>query len=563
MKRVLAAPLLCGCAGTERASNVDELPTLYYRLMAEGMPELEKRVASDAEVRTFGSAILAPAVLYAHIHAANPCVGDRKKLELAFAIGDLLARESEAGRFAGWLNHQWIITLWLDTWRLLVRDLGDERRVRWRKEIEKQLREMETDVAERIDYPRFQSPFIRTSPNHLSIWSSTLYLAGKTFGNSDWEDLGGRAMHRFAVTEQTADGYWGEHSDAGPTTGYNYLTFTSMSLYWEHSRDPAALEALRRGTDFHAAFTWPDGTPVDVVNDRNRHWDVSPWGHFGFSNFPDGRRYAAFLMQHLRKPGPDALGRLAQNALYFHEGPTAPIPQDLSKFAKRMKVPAAIRRSEPWTIALSGIIATQAVTNQFYLDRQSHGSVFHDKLGEIIVGANSKRQPELATFREKIGEQIHHLPTSSRLEMANAGDRLSLAYNTFFADLRVGLPTPRSVPIEVTVVERGRMDEVFFTLQLHLRPGETLETEKTRMTVGSERIEIPVDGFVRHGGWAIRTAAPGARLVWPVYPFNPYANGPETKLEFAVAALSIPIKPVAVRERLKMQTICLTLEAER
>jgi hypothetical protein len=55
---------------------------------------------------------------------------------------------------------------------------------------------------------------------------------------------------------------WGEFTDNGPATGYNYLTMACVALYWEHSDDKAALEALRRATTFHKYFTWPDGTPV-------------------------------------------------------------------------------------------------------------------------------------------------------------------------------------------------------------------------------------------------------------------------------------------------------------
>ena len=107
--------------------------------------------------------------------------------------------------------------------------------------------------------------------------------------------LSTKVLHRFCVKEQTVDGYWGEHSQEGPTTGYDYLTVTQIALYWEYSKDPEAIKALRRSTDFHKYFTYPDGTPVETINDRNRHWGVSMWGHFGFSHFPDGRRYAAFL----------------------------------------------------------------------------------------------------------------------------------------------------------------------------------------------------------------------------------------------------------------------------
>jgi hypothetical protein len=46
-----------------------------------------------------------------------------------------------------------------------------------------------------------------------------------------------------------------------------------------------------------------------------------------------------------------------------------------------------------------------------------------------------------------------------------------------------------------------------------------------------------------------------ARLTWPVYPFNPYANGFETALENAVAALAVPLSPQA-----STQEILFTLE---
>jgi len=213
----------------------------------------------------------------------------------------------------------------------------------------------------------YQSPYIWTSPNHYSLWASTTHLAGRVFGNKSWEDLGARVMHRFAAEEQSADGYWGEHNHSGPTTGYDYLIMAAVALYWEHSRDKAALAALRRSTDFHKHFTYPDGTPVEMINDRNRYWAVSDWGQFGFSNFPDGRRYAEFLTSFKREESLnlESLGRIAQNALYFHEGPTSPIPQDQPRSVYKMNAPAGIRKAGPWVVCLSGLISTQAVDSQF------------------------------------------------------------------------------------------------------------------------------------------------------------------------------------------------------
>jgi len=172
-------------------------------------------------------------------------------------------------------------------------------------------------------------------------------------------------LHRFCIEEQTADGYWGEHSQAGPTTGYDYLTVTQIALYCEYSKDPEALKALRRSTDFHKYFTYPDGTPVETINDRNRYWGVSMCGHFGFSHFADGRRYAAFLTSFFPYGGDtksyggdlQSLGRIAQDALYFHEGKTEPIPQDETEYAHAMKVPAGIRKTGDWVVTYSGIIA--------------------------------------------------------------------------------------------------------------------------------------------------------------------------------------------------------------
>jgi len=555
VKRLLLALLLpAACAdGPSRAASDGPLAAAYLRMLESSTEGLGTLI--DAEgIRPHTGAILAGAVLYRR-------TGDRGRLELAIRAGDLLAVESEAGRMAQWLNHRWVLAPWIDAMTLLDRELGDERRARWRKEIEKNLAEIAVDVAAREDYPQYKSPFIRTSPNHLSIWASTLHLGGKAFGNPEWEALGGRVMHRFAAREQSPDGTWGEHSLAGPTTGYNYLTTASVALYAEQSGDPDAVAALRRALDFHGHFTWPDGTPVEVVNDRQRHGGVSPWGHFGFSRFPDGRRYAEFLTARLgsRPLRGEALSRMAQNALYLHEGPSAPIPQDQRKWRYEMKVPASMERDGPWWIARSALIATPAPRNQFYLDRQGHLSVYHEKVGLIVNGANSKRQPELATFSEKIQGTTYHLPMTGVLD----GDRLSLAYNSFWADLRARPRADSRLEIAVEITEQGRIEEAQLALQLVLKPGDAIETAKGRIVLGADPVEIEdIGGRLRHHGWTLTVDAP-ARLAWPVFPFNPYTNGPETSLERAVGTLTIALRPGAKTGPFRTQKIALAIDVDR
>ncbi len=550
--RVLALGILF-CAGAAAA----ELPARYFRLLEAGIAQVEERLAAEPAAdlqalearpgwRHFPSTALVAAVLYAKPHPTNGRHRDPKMLALALRIGDLLVEEHTRGRYATRQDHHRDTYMWLEAYRLLERDLGDERRARWRRALIENLTPLAAEVARRQDYPWYQSPFIGTSPNHYSLWSSTLHLAGRVLGNQEWEKLGARVMRRFAAEEQAPDGYWGEHSRSGPTTGYDYLTATGVALYWEHSKDRAALEALRRSTDFHKYFTYPDGQPVELIDDRRRYVYVSPWAHFGFSHFPDGRRYAEFLTGLYREGqlSLEHLGRIAQDALYFHEGPTAAIPQDQPRYAHQMTVPAGIRKSGPWVICLSGLISTQAVTSQYYLDRQGNLSVFHQKLGLIVTGANSKRQPELATFSEKIGGQVFHLPISSRLQMSEERDRLALAYNRFFSVLEVAPPSDQRVVLRFMITPRGRVAESQLTLQLCLKAGQTLETGAGRkVLLDTRRIDFgpeDIGGWIRHNGWTLKPD-PGARLVWPVYPFNPYADAPETAPERAVGTLSTPL----------------------
>jgi hypothetical protein len=537
----------------------DSLPGGYFRLLEAGAAKVEQRLneepaadlkALEARVgwRHFPYAILAPAVLYAKRHPQNPRYRDPKMLALAIRIGDLLAGENEKGVYEPRLDSDWDTYMWLEAYRLLEGELGEERKARWKRGIQENIALLVKDTTERLDFPWYQSPYIGTSPNHYAQWACLLHLGGVVFGNREWQNLGARVLRRFAIVEQSPDGYWGEHNNSGPTTGYNHLTLSGVALYWEHSKDDTVLPALRRATDFHMRYTFLDGTPVDVINDRNRHWGVSAWGHFAFSHFPAGRGYAAFLTGFFRPETltVDQLGRLAQNALYFHEGQSVQAPQEMERYVHEMSVPAGIRKNGPWQIALSGIMSTQAINSQFYLDRQGHLSIFHQKLGLIITGANSKRQPELATFSEKILGQVIHMPISTRLQMNDEQDRLSLAFNTFFSELYPKVSSESELTLRFVITGRGRpAEDTRLTLQLCLKPGELIETGTGRKIVlGKERIELSpaeIGGSLRHHGWSLKLD-PTARLIWPVYPHNPYANAPENNLEFAVGALTVPLQ---------------------
>lgn len=574
--------LLCFLPGVRpSAATLIRLPDQYYRLMVAGIAQVQTHMdrhpgadlptlEEEPEWRHLPYAILAPAVLYAKHDPANPRYHDLKMLAEAIKLGDYLASQNEKGIFTPRLDSDWDTYMWLEAYRLLQPELGSERSARWRRAILENAAPFYQSAMQMVDYPWYNTPYIGTSPNHYAQWASLLMLSGKVFGKADWLELGNKILHRYSAVEQTPDGYWGEYSRMGPTAGYDYVTLTQVALYWEYSHDPAALKALRRSTDFHKYFTYLDGTPVDLVNNRNRYWSVPAWGQFGFSHFPDGRRYDAFLTSFF-KPGHltmDELGRISQDALYYHRGPTAPIPREMESSSHRLRIPAGIHKTGPWEVGLSGIIEPPAVRNQYYLDRQSNVSVFNQKLGLIISGANSKRQPELATFFERFGGNTYAMPVSSRLQMGNDVDRLSLAYNTFFVDLYVPTPTDKSVTLRFEITGKGSPpDEAGLNLQLALKPGQTLETGAgKKIILGSDPIELgpnDIGGWVRDGGWTLKVD-PNARLVWPIYPYNPYANAPEKTLEHAVGRLTVPLELKSQHGYIRphQQEILFTLSAE-
>ena len=129
--------------------------------------------------------------------------------------------------------------------------------------------------------------------------------------------------------------------------------------------------------------------------------------------------------------------------------------------------------------------------------------------------------------------------------MSDDQDRLSLAYNTFFSDLTVPPPSDIELSFRFSITGRGKpAEDSRLTLQLCLKAGEVLETGAAKkMMLGLDRLELSPDelgGWIRHHGWRLKIDR-AARLIWPVYPHNPYTNKPETLIDHAVGALSVPL----------------------
>src|ERR1017187_4333882 len=194
---LLGAVMLAALIGAAPAA---ELPGRYFQLIEAGAAQVAVHLDADPNANLeslektrgwthFGYSILAPAVLYAKRHAANPHYHDPKMLALAIRIGDLLASENEKGKFTPRLDSDWDTYTWLEAYRLLAVELGQERRERWKGAILANIAPLEPDAAERLNFPWFNSPYIGTSPNHYSQWAELLYLAGRVFDKPEWVKL--------------------------------------------------------------------------------------------------------------------------------------------------------------------------------------------------------------------------------------------------------------------------------------------------------------------------------------------------------------------------------------
>jgi hypothetical protein len=196
-------------------------------------------------------------------------------------------------------------------------------------------------------------------------------------------------------------------------------------------------------------------------------------------------------------------------------------------------------------VCLSGL-HDPPTSSQFTLDRQGNLSIYHDRVGMIITGAGSKHQPELATIMEKAEGEVVTVLRSSHLRMTDALDSLGMAYLRFFVDLQVPRPESERITFQFKVTEVGanRMGDAHINLQLVFKPGEVVETAQTKITLDKNPVEMgpeQLGGWIRHRGWTLKVP-PGSHLTWPVLPFNPYRNAPETDLRYAVGRLRVPLE---------------------
>jgi len=503
------------------------------------------------------------AVLYTAKARGNPHCGRKSILKLCARGGDAICDWMNPdgtvvfikvdGSTWGDIYMCWTMYHWLEAYLLLRNDLDAPRLRRW----EKHLRRTFGGVAERYRRSGF-------SVHNIPAWHAMgMILAARAFDEPRWEEEGNRYLRQVAAS-QHADGYWPE--GGGPTASYNLVYVHAMGVWSRLSGEAVARRALDRAVAFHRHFTYPDGSCVETVDGRMKY-NAGAWsmGLVGLSLDPEGRGLVELQLDNLlggkRAGGLDP--RLATLWKYLDDGPAvAPLQRQaeaVSTHPAGRSARGLVRRKGPWFTCLSGYLTPRDARagnahNRWHMDRQQHFSLWHDSLGLVVGGGNSKFQPDRSTFAVWSGGHCRHEADSARLSKgAKSGDVITLKYGGQQCRLSVRVASARKVELVFGAPRIGNR-EVVASFMLRLAPGERLRTSCDPQSARISPTEQLLRSWPRNGGggWLetdrLRVRVPaGTRFYYPQYPFNPYAIDGASPPEAAAAHICVSLSKGCIR----------------
>ena len=444
----------------------------------------------------------------------------------------------------------WTYSRWIRAYHLVRDAMSDDARARWEQALLLGFEAISKTALHRI----------HNIPAHHAMG---LYCAGIVFEREDWKAQAQTFLGKVVET-QSPYGWWSEH--VGPVVGYNFVYSEALGVYYALSGDERVLPALERAARYHAGFTYPDGSSVETVDERNPYHSGVRLGNPGFCHTPAGRGYlkqqhALHLKAGERFDADYAAGLL----LYGGEGPIEETAAARDRHTYRMEDQALVVRRRPWFLNLSAFVC-EPPDNRWIQDRQNFVSVFHDRTGLIVGGGNTKLQPLWSTFTVGDPSLLKHIPGDEDPDFHSTGfllhvpDHASVREeeDTPGLNLRYGPETcgvtllPRSdtelnLIYEATTTS-GRPVEAHITLIPHLdRPLRMASGEQIRL--GEEPLAWSADGdgsWIEHAGWRLSLPR-GARVIWPVLPHNPYRKAGEATIEEARLIVALPFSPMISR----------------
>lgn len=519
--------------------------------------------AFDAKTGRFGSGVwicqdqeqMYPlAAAYAAPAKNNPYHKDPKLLEVIIQAGDALIQDMNAegqwvfrkkdGSTWGNIRMPWTYSRWIRTFQAVGQDMPPEARQRWSRALQ-------------LGYGKIAHHDMGHVQNIPAHHAMGLYAAGKVFEQSLWRQQAADFLMR-VVGQQTEGGYWSEN--AGPVVLYNFVYVDALGVYYALSGDQRVLPALEKAAQFHLAFTYPNGRNVETIDQRNPYHPEIALGNVGFTCTPIGRAY--LKRQWARHNGPLPADLCASLLFYGQEGPIAEPASGQDTFVlQEGGAPRAVTvRRGPWFACLSAYTAP-VVQNRWIQDRQNLVSIYHDKVGLILGGGNTKLQPSWSTFTvgdtsllaHRPGDTdpdflpkgtLYHTPTAAKLRL-DPTPELELTYGPETCRVRIAPKDENRLEYHLQAGAASQLP-IYAHLTLLPRLGQPVETAKgEKLSLGNEQLSLSADrlgGWIAHAGYRVSTP-PTATLLWPVLPHNPYRADGRATLEEARLVLRIRLDP--------------------
>lgn len=362
---------LGGSARAEQANYKD-------RCLKDLVSQIPQILASqDPKTGRFGAGIwvvidqnvlLPLATAWFYKDPRNPYYHSSQVLEAIVKGGDALIDAQDLkgqwvfnkkdGSVWGMIYQPWTYSRWLRAFQMIRDAMPATERARWEKAL--LLGYNGISVEER-------TATLHNIPAHHAMG---LYFACKIFGRPEWCTQAAAFLHREAAA-QYPDGYWSEHS--GPVVLYDTVYVDALGTYLAISKDESVRAALRKAAIFHAHFTYPDGTDVETIDERNPYWGKVRVPNVGFTFSSEGRGYLMRQIQLLH--GPIPADDAALLLLWGQEGEAV----DCAGGDGDYLLPsgqAGVRRRGPWFLVASAFTAP-VIQRRWIQDRQNFISVYH------------------------------------------------------------------------------------------------------------------------------------------------------------------------------------------
>jgi hypothetical protein len=495
----------------------------------------------------------------------NPYYNDPAVLEAILKGGDALAdAQDKDGNWTfrkkdnstwGQTLEPWAFGRWMATYHIIQDAMPAQRREKWERSLLLGCRRL---VAA-----------LRTARVHnkTAYHASTVYCAGLCFHREDWKQAARDFMAKVSA-EQSPGGWWSEHS--GPLVGYNVVYVQALGIYHALSGDASVLEALRRAAVYHATLTYPNGNRVETVDERNPFEPGIDQGNAGFSFTPEGRGY--LLHQYRLRNWSIPADSAAAYLLYGATGDAAPLAADRERSITVIgNQEAMVIRHKPWMVCMSAFTCEPSMS-RWIQDRQNFVSIFHDSVGLIVGGGNTKLQPFWSNFTVGDTSLLRHQPGDENPDFNPKGN---LLHTASAARLRTDEDSPgldltygkELCRITVRVADAQHLTLVCESTANSSQPVEGhivfmpyLNAElKTAAGKATKLGQDPIDWKSSDlGPWfmygSLRVTVPnGARLLWPAKQHNPYKKDGSSTLQHARLVVCVPFSNQTAKQEVGLE----------